>query len=154
MRILIADDHEVVRHGLKQMLADDFPGVEFGEAASAAETFERASSEDWDLVILDVNMPGRGGIETLADLKKLKPRMPVLVLSMFSESEYAVRALKAGASGYVNKGSVTKELIEAVRKALAGSRYITPALGSSWPPTSAGAGRRNRTTSCRTANMR
>jgi DNA-binding NarL/FixJ family response regulator len=129
MRILIADDHEVVRHGLKQMLADDFPGVKFGESASAAETFEKAASEDWDLVILDVNMPGRGGIETLADLKKLKPRMPVLVLSMFSESEYAVRALKAGASGYVNKGSVTKELIEAVRKALAGSRYITPALG-------------------------
>lgn len=129
MRILIADDHEVVRQGLKQMLSDEFPEVVFGEASSAPETFEKATAEDWDLVILDVNMPGRGGIETLADLKKEKPRMPVLVLSMFSESEYAVRALKAGASGYINKGSVTKELIDAVRKTLSGSRYITPALG-------------------------
>lgn len=129
MRILIADDHEVVRQGLKQMLSDEFPDVVFGESSSAAETFEKALAEDWDLVILDVNMPGRGGIESLADLKKVKPRMPVLILSMFSESEYAVRALKAGAAGYVNKGSVTKELIDAVRKAVAGSRYITPALG-------------------------
>jgi two-component system invasion response regulator UvrY len=129
MRILIADDHEVVRQGLKQMLSDEFPDVVFGESSSAAETFEKALAEDWDLVILDVNMPGRGGIESLADLKKVKPRMPVLILSMFSESEYAVRALKAGAAGYVNKGSVTKELIEAVKKAVAGSRYITPALG-------------------------
>lgn len=129
MRILIADDHEVVRQGLKQMLSDEFPDVVFGESSSAAETFEKALAEDWDLVILDVNMPGRGGIESLADLKKVKPRMPVLILSMFSESEYAVRALKAGAAGYVNKGSVTRDLIDAVRKAVAGSRYITPALG-------------------------
>lgn len=129
MRILIADDHEVVRQGLKQMLSDEFPEVVFGETSSASETFDKAVAEDWDLVILDVNMPGRGGIESLADLKKVKPRMPVLILSMFSESEYAVRALKAGAAGYVNKGSVTKELIEAVKKAVSGARYITPALG-------------------------
>ncbi len=129
MRILIADDHEVVRQGLKQMLSDEFPDVVFGEASSAAETFEKAVAGDWDLVILDVNMPGRGGIESLADLKKAKPRMPVLILSMFSESEYAVRALKSGAAGYVNKGSVTRELIDAVKKAVSGSRYITPALG-------------------------
>ena len=129
MRILIADDHQVVRQGLKQMLSDDFPGVGFGEASNAAEAFEMATGESWDLVILDVHMPGRGGIETLVDLRKIKPRMPVLVLSMFPESEYAVRALKAGAAGYINKGSVTRELIEAVRKVLAGGRYITPELG-------------------------
>jgi two-component system invasion response regulator UvrY len=129
MRILIADDHQVVRQGLKQMLSDDFPGISFGEASNAAEAFEMATGQSWDLVILDVNMPGRGGIETLVDLRKIKPRMPVLVLSMFPESEYAVRALKAGAAGYINKGSVTRELIEAVKKVLAGGRYITTELG-------------------------
>jgi two-component system, NarL family, invasion response regulator UvrY len=128
MRFLIADDHEVVRQGLKQMLSDAFPDSVFGEASSAPEAFEKAIAEDWDLVILDVHMPGRGGIETTVDLKKSKPRLPVLVLSMYAEAEYAVRALKAGASGYINKASVTGELIEAVRKALAGGRYITPAL--------------------------
>jgi len=129
MRFLIADDHQVVRQGLKQMLADDFPDTSFGEASNAAEAFEKATGETWDLVILDVHMPGRGGIEVLADLKKNSPRMPVLVLSMYPESEYAVRALKAGASGYLNKGSVTRELIDAVRKVLGGGRYITPELG-------------------------
>jgi DNA-binding NarL/FixJ family response regulator len=111
------------------MLSDDFPDITFGEASNAAEAFEMATGQSWDLVILDVNMPGRGGIETLVDLRKIKPRMPVLVLSMFPESEYAVRALKAGAAGYINKGSVTRELIEAVKKVLAGGRYITTELG-------------------------
>jgi len=129
MKFLIADDHDVVRHGLKQMLSDEFPSACFGEASTAAEALTKALGEAWDLVILDVSMPGRGGIETLVDLKKSKPHLPVLVLSMFSESEYAVRALRAGASGYINKGGVTRELIEAVRKALAGGRYISPALG-------------------------
>jgi two-component system, NarL family, invasion response regulator UvrY len=128
MKFLIADDHEVVRQGLKQMLSDEYPNASFGEASNAAEAFGKALGEEWDLVILDVHMPGRGGIETLTDLKKTKPRVPVLVLSMYSESEYAVRALKAGAAGFINKGSVTRELVEAVRKALAGGRYITPAL--------------------------
>ncbi len=129
MRFLIADDHEVVRQGLKQMLSDEYPDAVFGEAGSGAEAFDLAAGEAWDLAILDVNMPGRGGIETLLDLKKIHPRMPVLVLSMYPESEYAVRALKAGASGYINKGSVTRELIVAVGKALAGGRYITAQLG-------------------------
>lgn len=129
MKVLIADDHAVVRHGLKQMLSDGFPNVRFGEASTAAEALGKALGEAWDLVILDVRMPGRGGIETLVDMKKAKPHMPVLVLSMFPESEYAVRALRAGACGYLNKGSVTCELIDAVRKALAGGRHITPELG-------------------------
>lgn len=129
LRFLIADDHEVVRQGLKQMLSDEFPNACFGEASNAAEALEKALGESWDLAILDVHMPGRGGIETLVDLKKHKPQLPVLVLSMFSESEYAVRAIRAGAAGYINKGGVTRELIDAVKKALAGGRYITPALG-------------------------
>lgn len=128
MRFLIADDHEVVRQGLKQMLSDEYPDATFGEASTSAEAFEMALAGEWDLVILDVHMPGRSGIETSADLKKAKPRLPVLVLSMYSEAEYAVRALRAGAAGYINKASVSSELAEAVKKALAGGRYITPAL--------------------------
>ena len=128
MKFLIADDHEVVRQGLKQMLSDEYPGATFGEAADAAEAFAKALAEDWDLAILDIHMPGRGGIETAADLKKSKPQMPILVLSMYPETEYAVRALRAGAAGYINKASVTSELVTAVRKALGGGRYITPAL--------------------------
>lgn len=128
MRFLIADDHEVVRQGLKQTLSDEFPDASFAEAATAAEAFELALSENWDLIILDVHMPGRGGIDTLVDLRKAKLRAPVLILSMYSEAEYAVRALKAGAVGYINKASVTSELIETVKKALTGGRYITPAL--------------------------
>lgn len=128
MRFLIADDHEVVRQGLKQTLSDEFPDAYFGEAANAVEAFDQAMAEEWDLIILDVHMPGRGGIDTLADLRKAKLRTPVLVLSMYSEAEYAVRALRAGAVGYINKASVSSDLIEAVKKALAGGRYITPAL--------------------------
>jgi DNA-binding NarL/FixJ family response regulator len=128
VRILIADDHAVVRQGLKQTLSDEFPGVMFGEAANAAETFELAVSDCWDLLILDVHMPGRSGIEILVDVKKAQPRLPVLVLSMYPETEYAVRAFKAGAVGYIHKSSVTGELIDATKKALSGGRYITPGL--------------------------
>jgi two-component system, NarL family, invasion response regulator UvrY len=129
LKFLIADDHEVVRQGVKQMISDAYPEAEFGEASDAAMALEKSLNETWNLVVLDIHMPGRGGIETLVELKKYKPRVPVLVLSMYSEGEYAVRALKAGASAYINKGSVTSELVEAVGKALAGGRYITPVLG-------------------------
>ena len=128
MKILITDDHEVVRHGLKQLITDAFGPVRFGEAGTAAEALARVWKEKWDLVILDINMPGRHGLEALADLKKARPRLPVLVLSMFSEAEYALRALKAGAAGYVSKQCVSRELIDAAKKALSGGRYITPAL--------------------------
>ena len=128
LKFLIADDHEVVRQGLKQLITDAFGKVIFGEAANAADACARVWKERWDLVILDINMPGRNGLEVLGDLKKEKPRLPVLVLSMFSEAEYALRALKAGAAGYVSKQSVSRELIDASKKALAGGRYVTPAL--------------------------
>jgi two-component system invasion response regulator UvrY len=127
-RILIADDHEVVRTGLKQMLTDEFGRVTFGEAPNEAETLRRARQEKWDLVLLDITMPGRSGLEALAELKKARPRLPVLVLSMFAESEYAVRALKSGAAGYVCKQSVGRELLAAVKQALGGGRYVSPAL--------------------------
>lgn len=128
MKVLIADDHEVVRQGLKQMLTDEFGKVTFGEAGTASQALERVRKEKWDLVLLDINMPGRNGLEALGELKQERPRLPVLVLSMFAETEYAQRAFKAGAAGYLNKASVSRELIAAVKKALSGGRYVTPAL--------------------------
>lgn len=128
MRILIVDDHEVVRQGLKQMLTDEFAGATFGNAVTAAEALDLAGKEKWDLVILDINLPGRSGLEALGELKKRQPKLPVLVLSMFSETEYAIRALKGGAAGYLCKQSLASELVGAVKKALAGGHYVTPAL--------------------------
>lgn len=128
MKILLADDHEVVRRGLRQMLAEEFADASFGEAGSAAETLEHVWREPWDLLLLDINMPGRNGLEVLTELQTLRPGLPVLVLSMSPEAEYAVRALKEGAAGYLGKQTVAGELIAAVRKVLAGGRYITPAV--------------------------
>lgn len=127
-RILIADDHAIVRHGLKQMLADDLGKVVFGEATNAGELLQQVWKEKWDLVLLDISMPGRSGLEALGELKKADPAPPVLILSMFPEDEYALRALKAGAAGYLSKQSVAQELLEAVHKVVGGGRYITPAL--------------------------
>ena len=127
-KVLIADDHEVVRSGLRQMLEDAYPGCQVTEASNGAEALDAVFREDWDLVVLDVNMPGRGGIEVLAEIKRAKPKQAVLILSMYSESEYAIRCLKAGAAGYVQKSVVTRELLNAVAKVLEGGRYITPTL--------------------------
>jgi DNA-binding NarL/FixJ family response regulator len=128
IKVLIADDHEVVRQGVKQILIDEFGEARFGEAVNAAELLQRIRKQKWDLVLLDINMPGRGGLEALVDLKKERPELPVLVLSMFSEQEYALRALKAGASGYLTKQGLGRELVQAVKKVLEGGRYITPTL--------------------------
>ncbi len=128
MKVLIADDHEVVRQGVKQILADEFGEVEFGEAVNATELLHRVWKEKWDLVLLDISMPGRSGLEALAELGKEWPELPVLVLSMFSEREYALRALRAGAAGYLTKQGLGRELVEAVKKVLEGRRYITPTL--------------------------
>lgn len=128
MRILLADDHEIVRFGLKQLLAAEFEGVEFGEATSAAETISCARRGQWDLILLDLNMPGRGGLDVLAELQTWQPKPRVLVLSVAPEEEYAVRALKRGAAGYVNKQSVASELLGAVKRVLAGGYYVTPWL--------------------------
>lgn len=127
-RFLIADDHQIVRNGLRQLLEDGYPGCHCHEAGTGAEALQAVYQEDWDLAVLDVNMPGRSGIEILGEIKKLKPTLPVLILSMYSESEYAIRALKAGASGYIQKSTVTLEMLDAVAKALSGGRYIPPSL--------------------------
>ena len=128
MRILITDDHAVVRQGLKQILAEEFKRAEFGEAGSAQEAIERVWKENWDVVVLDITMPGRSGLEVLKEIKKTKPKLPVLVLSMHPEDQFAVRLLKIGASGYMTKESAPNELVGAVKKVMAGGRYISGSL--------------------------
>lgn len=128
MKILIADDHAVVRSGIKQILADAFKRASFGEASNGAEALERVWHEHWDIVVLDVTMPGRNGLEVLKEIKQARPTLPVVMLSMHPEDQFAVRLLKAGASGYMNKESAPSELVGAVRKAMAGGRYVSPAL--------------------------
>jgi len=128
MRILIADDHAVVRQGLKQILAEEFKRAVFGEAAEAQQTLEQVWAHPWDIVVLDVTMPGRSGLEVLKEIKRARPMMPVLMLSMHPEDQFAIRLLKAGAAGYLSKESAPAELIGAVRKAMAGGRYLSAAL--------------------------
>ena len=128
IRVLIADDHAILRRGLIEILRRELKSAVCGEAENAQQTLAQVQSHDWDLVILDVTMPGRSGIDVLADLKRIQPKLPVLVLSMHPEDQYGKRVLKAGASGYMNKDSAPEELIKAVRKVLAGGRYVSPAL--------------------------
>ena len=128
MRILIADDHAVVRRGLKQILADEFKKADFGEASNAREALDRIRKENWDTVVLDITMPGRSGLEALKEIKEARPKLPVLVLSMHPEDQFAVRVLKSGASGYMTKESAPEELVGAVKKVLGGGRYVSSAL--------------------------
>jgi two-component system invasion response regulator UvrY len=128
MRILIADDHAVVRHGLKQILAEAFRGAVFGDAGNAGEVVSAIEKEPWDVVVLDISMPDRSGLEVLCDIRKLRPKLPVLVLSMHPESQFAVRVLRDGASGYLTKASAPEELVGAIKKVLAGGRYVSPML--------------------------
>jgi DNA-binding NarL/FixJ family response regulator len=128
MRILIADDHAVVRHGLRQILTSAFKHSVFGEAANSQEALDRVWKEPWDIVILDLTMPGRSGLEVLKEIKQARPKLPVLILSMHPEDQFAVRLLKAGASGYMTKESAPEELVGAVNKAVAGGRYVSVRL--------------------------
>jgi two-component system invasion response regulator UvrY len=126
--ILLADDHEVVRKGLIQILAKSVPDLSVDEAVSGHEALAWALKTDYALVVLDISMPGRGGIEVLREIRSRRPKIPVLILSMHPEEEYAVRALRAGASGYVTKDSAAEELAAAVRRVLAGGRYVSGSL--------------------------
>jgi len=127
-RILIVDDHEVVRDGVKRIL-DKPPGAAiFGEASTAPEALELAHQQDWDVVLLDLSLGGRDGLEVLKELKRSRPRLPVLILSMHGEELFARRALKAGAAGYITKNSRRADLAEAVNKVIGGGIYISPTL--------------------------
>ena len=128
IRVLIGDDHAILRRGVCEILTRELQGVVCGEAESADQVLSQVQNHPWDLAILDITMPGRSGIDVLADLKRIRPKLPVLVLSMHPEDQYGRRVLKAGARGYMNKDSAPEELIKAVRKVLAGGRYVSSAL--------------------------
>lgn len=128
MRILIADDHAIVRKGLKQIL-DEEPGMAIvGEAQNAQEVLDMVRRQKWDMVILDISMPGRSGLDVLSELRQNSPHLPVLILSMHPEDQFALRVLKAGAAGYMNKQSAPEELVEAIHKIHRGGRYISQSL--------------------------
>ena len=129
IRVLIADDHAILRRGLIEILTRELKDAVCGEAENAQQVLAQVQSHDWDLVILDVSMPGRSGIDVLADLKRMRPKLPVLVLSMHPEDQYGKRVLKAGASGYMNKDSAPEELIKAVRKGAGGGPICEPGAG-------------------------
>lgn len=128
MRFLLVDDHSVVRKGLRRLLSEEFPGSEFGEAASGSEGLDLASQKEWDVAILDLSMPGRGGLDALKDIRAVRPLLPILVVSMHAEEQYAFRAFRAGASGYLNKSEDPSVFFEAVRRVLAGGRYVSASL--------------------------
>jgi two-component system invasion response regulator UvrY len=128
IKILIADDHPIVRSGLKEIVGKERDMVVEGEAQDAQELLELVRKQHWDVVVLDINMPGRSGLDVLRQLKKEYPRLPVLILSVQPEEQYAVRALKSGASGYLTKLSVPGELVKAIRRVVVGGKYISSTL--------------------------
>ncbi|MFO7188547.1 MAG: response regulator transcription factor [Pseudomonadota bacterium] len=128
IRILIADDHAIVRAGLKQFIADE-PDMEVaGEAETGAQTLELVRNGEWDVVLLDISMPDRSGVDTLKSLRHIRPDLPVLILSGFPEGQYAINLLRAGAAGYLNKESAPGELVRAIRTVAAGRRYVSNTL--------------------------
>lgn len=128
IKILVVDDHTIVRKGLKQILEDTPDMVVVDEASNSQEVVNKVSNKDIDLVLLDISLPGRGGLDVLKQLKAIKPKLPVLILSMHPEEQYAIRSLRAKASGYLTKESAPDELIDAIRKVVKGKKYITSSL--------------------------
>lgn len=128
MKVLIIDDHAIVRRGMSSLLQEHFKDVEIGEAADAKTGLEAAIGADWDLVLADISMPGRSGLDLIQDIKREKPTLPILVISTHAEKDYALRALKSGAAGYVSKQSAADILVTAVQRVASGRRYISSAL--------------------------
>ncbi len=127
-RILIVDDHEIVRDGLKKILNEQPDNKTFGEASTGPEALRLVAEQDWDVVVLDLSLGDRSGLEILKELKQIRPRLPVLILSMHSEEQYARRAFKAGAAGYISKDSPRAELVKAINRVSEGGRYVSQAL--------------------------
>jgi DNA-binding NarL/FixJ family response regulator len=130
-RILIADDHAVFREGLKQVVATTVNMTVVDEVVNSQELLNKIQNNDYDMVILDISMPGRNGLDALLDVKSIKPKLPVLVLSTHPEEQYALRAFKSGASGYLTKGSPTVDLLDALHKISLGKKYVSSALADS-----------------------
>jgi DNA-binding NarL/FixJ family response regulator len=125
IKILVADDHAIVRKGVMQILRDEFPAAIIEDVSNAEDLLQRTLTGTWDIVITDLSMPGRSGLDALKQIRLSKPSLPVLVLSMYPEEQYAIRVLKAGAAGYLNKEAAPDELVMAVRQILKGEKYIT-----------------------------
>ncbi|MCY7344912.1 MAG: response regulator transcription factor [Pyrinomonadaceae bacterium] len=128
IKILIADDHAVVRQGLRQIVAADNQMTIVGEARNGGELLDLINGNPVDVIVLDISMPGRNGLETLKDIKRLYPNLPVIILSMYPADQYAVRVFKSGAAGYMTKESAPEELVQAIRKAHLGGKYISPQI--------------------------
>ncbi|HSB34980.1 MAG TPA: response regulator transcription factor [Nitrospirota bacterium] len=128
LRILIADDHEVVRKGLVRVLEEALQPIKIDEARNGQEAVSKVWKSEYDLVVLDLKMPGKGGLEALKEIKDQRPKLPVMILSMHPEEQFAIRAMRAGASGYLTKECAGDELILAIRKALKGEKYISGSL--------------------------
>ena len=128
VKILIADDFPVVREGLRLLLSDEFPTVSFGEASNSCQVLRLVDEQFWDVVVLDIQMPGRDGLETLKDLKNKHPSLPVLILTMYPEDEFAERAIHNGADGYLNKESEPAEVLNAIKKVMNGGKYLSDGL--------------------------
>ncbi len=128
MKVLIVDDHALVRRGMISLLSEHFSSVEAGEASNARDGLEAVIREPWDVAVVDISMPGRSGLELIQDIRRERPPMPVIVVSSQAEEDYALRALKCGAAGYVSKQSAAEMLVTAVKRVLAGGRFISPTL--------------------------
>ena len=125
IRILIADDHSIVRKGIHQILIEGFPGAKIEEVENAEFMIKKVMEEEWDVVISDLSMPGRSGLEAIAQIKQICPKLPILIMSIHPEEHYAVRVLKAGGSGYLSKDLAPEELVNAVKRVISGRKYIT-----------------------------
>jgi two-component system, NarL family, invasion response regulator UvrY len=128
IKVLVVDDHPIVRQGLKQILSEEPDMAVLGEAQNSQEVLELVHNQDWDIVVLDITMPGRGGLDVLKEVRHERPKLPVLMLSVHPEDQYAVRTLKAGAAGYMTKESAPEELVQAIRKILHGGKYVSSTL--------------------------
>ncbi len=128
IRILIADNHTIVRIGLKQILLEEYPSAIIEEAGDTAELVKKVVAGKWDIVICDLNMPGRNGLDALKQIKQAFPKLPVLIMSIFPEDQYALRVLKAGASAYLDKSSIHEELVKAIRTVLLGKKFINSSI--------------------------
>jgi DNA-binding NarL/FixJ family response regulator len=140
IKVLVADDHAVVRRGLRQILAEHPEILVGGEASTVPEVRERVAAERWDVIVLDVNMPGGSGIELVSELRKQSPSAKTLILTVYPEEQYAVRAIRAGAAGFLTKETAPEKLIEAVRKVASGGRYISAELAETLASLVAGEG--------------
>jgi len=128
MRILIADDHAIVRRGLREILLEEYPYAVIGDASDAEELLKKVFQDKWDLIISDLSMPGRSGLDALKQIKQAFPKLPVLIMSIYPEDQYAVRAFRAGASGYFNKNCIHEELFKAIESVRKGKKYITASV--------------------------